>query len=533
MGAKVKGFWEKAKTLFLKIPRKIIIISAAVLAVVVIAAVVVINSRPYAVLVTDVSNDEAAAIMGILDEQGVTDYRLENGNTIMVREGQAVQLKAKLLAQGYPKTGFSYSPDEYYNKVGTFATAAEQRTAYLLWLSEKLSAVIRCFDGVRDATVDLNEGEDRSYVLDSGNVIEASASVAVDMREGEMLTADQASAIRNYVARAVKGLNVTNVTITDMAGNQYNDTELSSTSDLSALKLQLEQENNNKIRMEVLNVLAPLFGSDNVKVSVNCTVDVNRTVEDITTYTPPEGSVEGSGTGLLGSEVYDHSIVLGEGGAASGVPGTKNNSDLSQYVETYTPDGSEQELHTSGQNDYVTDSHVTRVERVAGYITDCMISVSVNSTTAGSVDVDALTTHIARAAGIADDAASAKISVLPWAFYDPEAPLPVDPGVPVVERWVIYAAAGGLAAFLLILFIVLIIRKKRKKRRLAHERNAVDEMLASIRIPEPETAGLDVMSLNTEKSMELRKDIRKFADENPEIAAQIIRSMLRGAEGNG
>ena len=30
--------------------------------------------------------------------------------------------------------------------------------------------------------------------------------------------------------------------------------------------------------------------------------------------------------------------------------------------------------------------------------------------------------------------------------------------------------------------------------------------------------------------MELRKDIREFADENPEIAAQMVKSWLRGGD---
>ena len=46
-------------------------------------------------------------------------------------------------------------------------------------------------------------------------------------------------------------------------------------------------------------------------------------------------------------------------------------------------------------------------------------------------------------------------------------------------------------------------------------------------------AGADVMSLQTEKSMELRKDIRQFANDNPEIAAQMVRGWLRGGEMNG
>ena len=40
------------------------------------------------------------------------------------------------------------------------------------------------------------------------------------------------------------------------------------------------------------------------------------------------------------------------------------------------------------------------------------------------------------------------------------------------------------------------------------------------------------MALQTEKSMELRKEVRQFASDNPELAAQLIRSWMRGGDDN-
>jgi flagellar M-ring protein FliF len=59
----------------------------------------------------------------------------------------------------------------------------------------------------------------------------------------------------------------------------------------------------------------------------------------------------------------------------------------------------------------------------------------------------------------------------------------------------------------------------------------VEEILAGAENVEP--VGADVMTIQTEKSLELRKSIRKFAEENPELAAQMIKSWLRGGEENG
>ena len=70
---------------------------------------------------------------------------------------------------------------------------------------------------------------------------------------------------------------------------------------------------------------------------------------------------------------------------------------------------------------------------------------------------------------------------------------------------------------------------------LEEAKKELDDMLAAAGFAPDVTApaGADVMSLQTEKSMELRKDIRQFANDNPEIAAQMGRGGLKGGEMNG
>ena len=88
------------------------------------------------------------------------------------------------------------------------------------------------------------------------------------------------------------------------------------------------------------------------------------------------------------------------------------------------------------------------------------------------------------------------------------------------------------------LIIILRVRsKKRKKKKLEEARQKeLDELMAAAglyREAEAPVSGANVMTLQTERSMELRKDIRQFTDDNPEIAAQMIRGWLRGGEDNG
>ena len=76
METKLKGYWEKTKTLLGKVSKKIWILTAVALALV-IAVVVLLNSnREYAVLVTGVSSEEASSIMSYLESLGATDYQI-------------------------------------------------------------------------------------------------------------------------------------------------------------------------------------------------------------------------------------------------------------------------------------------------------------------------------------------------------------------------------------------------------------------------------------------------------------------------
>ena len=540
MAEKAKAVLEKGKELLKKIPKFVFIVAGIIVVAVVVIAAVALNNKDYTVLFTGLGSEEASEIVTYLNDNGVTDYRVENNDTILVPEGQEAQLKAQLLMEGYPESGYSYST--YYDHVSALSTESERNTAYLLLLQDRMSAVVRNFDGVKDAVVNINQGEDRSYILDQNNMVDASASVFVTMEDtDDKLTDSQADAIRRLVARSVQGLEVESVEISDSMGHSYGgSTELDETTDLSALKLQLEEENNNKIRADILQVLEPLFGWENVAVGVNCTVDVNRSTEDSTTYTLPQGSQDGQG--LIGSEVYSNRIVRDEDETAGGTVGTETNADLPTYVEEeITPDGTEKEISTEGQNDYLNNSSTVHEERVAGTITDCMVSVSINTDTAGNVDVNQIRTHVARAAGITDEQAETRISILPRSFYTEggnqnqnglgdggefQLPIPVEVAV------AISAGLFLLLVFTIVMMIVLHRRRKRKEREAALAAAAAQQVIPmEIPMAEPQE-GADVMSLQTEKSMELRKDVRQFADDNPEIAAQMIRTLLKGG-GNG
>ena len=543
MNEKLKGLWEKVKETLKKVSKKVYIAAAVVLvALIAVIAVLAATHKPeYSVLFTGLSSSETSSVVTYLDSLGVTDYKVENRDTILVPTAQEESLKVRLLMEGYPQSGFAYDYSTYYENIGALSTESERRTAFLHDLQDKMSAVVRCFDNVKDATVDIGQGEDNSFILDSSKVTKTTASVLVEMDGAVKLTSQQAAAIRNYVAHAVEGLEIEAVYISDTMGNNYSTGGSMADSEASALKMQLEEEWENKIRTSVMQVLIPFYGEDNVRTSVNCTVDVSQKTVSSRDVFLPDYATDGStnGKGIIGSQVYSYYVTRPGNETVGGLVGSETNSDMPEYVEDLAdPNGTEEELGGDGQIDYDNSYEETVALYTAGYLTDCSISVSINAKEAGDIDVQSIRQHIARAAGIEGtvDAVTGveylndRISVVSAPFYEPPADpiIPVPPGLQI-ETWMLYAAGGALLLIIVLLIVIIsIVKKRRRKKREAEMEAALAKArLAQAGLIEMDE-GADVMDLQTEKSMELRRDIREFAENNPEIAAQTIKVWLRG-----
>lgn len=550
---KARELWGKVWGRLKKISKKIYIAAAAALVILAVILVIVLNNRPYATLVTGVSMDEMSSVLQLLDTWGVRDYKVENGDTILVPESQHSQLQARVLMENVFQSGQA----KYFDSLSSLSTNQERNAAILKDLEQDLRATIRNFENVKDATVHLTPGEDRGYILDSGNVVKAAAAVQVTMNGSHKLTTQQASAIRELVSNSLQGLEVSRVSITDTYGNTYSGGSLTADGDASALKMQLEEEQANKIRTQVMQVLAPAFGEDNVDVAVNCVVEVGNVTEDRVDVYLPEYAENGetNGRGIIGSLIYEWSYTRDGDETVGGVVGSEVNSDVpnpdfSQYVENNPNlDGREDAASAGGQIDYDNSRSEKHIITTAGYLKDCSVAVSINSTTAGNVDTAQWQQHIARAAGIygeideetGQEILGGRISVISYPFFRQEPEPGPDPNIITIAGiplWVLIAAGGGLLLFIILLVVILLARRRHRKKQEAEaeaQASEVDALLAAVGLSGQGTDGngADVMELQTEQSMQLRKDIRQFASDNPEIAAQMVRNWLRGGDDNG
>ena len=554
MGERVKQIGGKVKEFFSKMSKRVIVL-LILLAVAIVALIVGLGihraNQPYSVLFTGLSTSDMSAVLSYLSDHGVNDYKVQNNDTVLVRAAQEQELKAGILQQGYPTTGYAYTT--YLDNIGMLSSESDRKQLSLYDLQDQLSAVISRFDDVQSATVTLAMASDNRYIL-SDTVVDASAAVQVKLQPGKTLSNQLVSAIRNYVSHSVQGLSFSNVRIMDTEGNEASGSSDSAMlSDTADLKMALEAQVDSTTRSKILAVLEPLFGYNNLSVSVNSTVDVSHTYQEVLRYIEPEWAQDGSsgGQGIIGSWVWDSGIIRGDTENAGGVAGTSTNADLNEYVISRGDiTGNEQEIGTSGQRDYLVSTENTQSESQGGMVTDMMVAVAINSRVAenpSDINTRTLLPLVARAANISSEYEAEKIEIVVYPFFreEPEEePEEQDWLKSMMDRlppWALYAAIAGGVLFLILLTVALIVLRKIKKKKknkaeqvlqLQREQQLAQyapDMTVAALSPE-QGGGADIMDLNTEHSMELRRDVRQFAEDNPAIAAQMVKNWLRGSE---
>ena len=575
------GYLEKVRTTLGKISRKIWIIIGVCLAVVLAVIIFLIwsyTNRPYAVLIDQANNEEFSSVLTWLQDQGITDYKTEGSSTILVPTGQAATLKARLLQQQYSSANLSSSV--YFERVGALSTQRDREEASREDIERGLEAVIRQFNGVLSASVEVNFGEDNGYVLYKDNVVDASASILLTMQEGRLLSTDQANAIRNYVAHAIPNLKVDNVYLTDTIGNTYTDFSGAAGESDSILKLQVEEEIANRLRTQIVQALAKVYGGEeNVTVVVNPTVELgDKTVNSHDVKLPEfaQGGETG-GRGIIGSEYYIYSFLTPDEGAVGGVVGTTTNADLPTYVE---PGDAQAELQRilEEEANRIYDNSYEDVQMVihCATLTDVSVAVWVNGGVfddPSQINTDNVRNWAAAAANIQpvftdemtrEEYLNWKIWVNTDPFVDTSEPEPTSPYAPGtiwgIPYWVFIAAGVGLLVFVIVLTLILVLRGKKRKKEEAERQTLIETMIAAappgqiveigedgqpyyVNVDESgevvlddegnPVTGANVMDLHTDRSMELRQSIRDFVDENMEVAALLLKSWMKEGGENG
>ena len=565
MKERLLTIWQnvKEKTATLSGKTKKLIIGGVVFCILLSVGVAVwLNTRPYEVLFSELSSEEASEIIGKLQEDGVS-YKYQDDGTILVPAEQEEALKAQLVYEGYPNSGFTY--DLFTENVSLTSTESEKAHYQLLNLQERMGATIELFPNIKDAKVTIALGEDSRYVLNDKNKQEATVSATLITDNGQLIGEDEVRAIQRLMSKSIQGVDFENVAVICNGQDVTVEEEGKSQTLASELKLSLEKDIENKIRKEISNLLLPIYGQGHFQVSVKAEVDVNKKLREIINYSAENPD---KNTGVISNENTGWEINRDDA-ANGGVPGTETNSDIPVYTQIMS-DGSENYIGATGDIHYLVDQLKEQTEVQAGDLTDLSVAVIIDGQTLGGLTRDELISLVAKAAGIRQEVQNEKIEVLNAPFFNevveqPEQKTFQIAGFVLTQEQVMLIAAAAAGVLLLLIILIVVLLRRKKKKRLAEEAAEAERIAAEeAAMQEAELQRLkeeallrneavarqmgqvadmegwdamdfneDLLNLKNERGMELKNKIRGFTEENPEIVAQLLKRWLKGDEQDG
>lgn len=219
-----------------------------------------------------------ADMMAVLDAEGVP-YRLHpDSGQVLVPSDRLGRVRMLLAAKGV--TAQLPAGLELMDKSDPLGVSQfVQDIRFRRGLEGELARSIGTLDAVESARVHLSMPRSTSFVLGDGE--KASASVVLALKPGRKLAPEQIAAIVNMVAGSVSSLDVQRVSLVDQAGNL-----LSSRVDLSqgfdaVGGGDAARRHQDATLANVRELLAPVLGADNFKVSVTAEVREDRIDETV------------------------------------------------------------------------------------------------------------------------------------------------------------------------------------------------------------------------------------------------------------
>jgi flagellar M-ring protein FliF len=236
------------------------------------------------VLFSEMSMQDANAVIKDLDARGIRYETRGDGQTILVPRSDMARIRMDLATKGLPSGGgVGY---EIFDKGDAFlSTSFVQGINHLRALEGELSRTIRTIGRVEAARVHLVMPERRLFERDREP---PRASIVLKLR-GD-LEAAQVRAARHLVASAVEGLKPERVSIVDERGRLLAD---GAQGDLAATGIAVDEKQANlerRLRGQVEEIVAGVVGPGRARVQVAAERDLNR-IESRSESFDPESRV--------------------------------------------------------------------------------------------------------------------------------------------------------------------------------------------------------------------------------------------------
>lgn len=301
----------------------------------------------YSVLFENTSAADSALIIQQLEKDKVK-YKILNEGTILVPNADVYRERISVASLGIlkdGKVGF-----EIFDKQEFGATDAEQKVKFQRALEGELARTIESLAPIKKAIVRIAIPKETLFTERS---MPPSASIVLNLKDGQSLNLKQITGIKNLVAAAVANLKPEQVKIVSEDGAPLGEEDGEYDSDQITQQIKYKRDAEQGLEEKIINVLSPIVGgSDKVVAKVTIDFDFARKDSQSETFDPnsvarSEQNVEEKRQGSKEAEVQ-------------GVPGAVSNIGPVEGLQ----DGKMKELYSksSSTTNYEISKKVERVK---------------------------------------------------------------------------------------------------------------------------------------------------------------------------
>ena len=504
------GIWKKLNT-----TQKITISSIVLITFIFIIVLAIYNSRPvYIPLFKGLSEENAGLVTQKLSSIGVKYKAGPNGTILIPQSANVYDVRMKLASSGVlAGTGKGF---EIFEKAPLGETAFEKQVKYQMALQNELERSIMTLDPIEYARVHIipTKYAYRPY----GEQPKPTASIVVKVKLGQTLTSSQVKAIMNLVSAAVENLKPEDVRVIDtksrdLSANIAVTTAGEEASTKFALKRKIEQYYAGKVQ----HSLERVYGIDNVVVLADVTLDWQAIQSEAKTYT-----ASNKGKGIPVSELVESEYAKGSSSLPKGEVGTQSNIPPGTY-KSLQATGTELSRSKTVINYDVNELYQKIINDKKGEITHKGITVFLNigNQPAGvATDVSLLKKAVVTAADATTDD---KVEIIPTRFndtYEKEVKAEMEKirRKKAMQQLLILLSIVGIVFVISFYYLFMKWKKIREQKKLQEMERKLKEEAAK--------AEEKVLTEEERELVKRQEDIRKAAQKNPELVAELVKIWL-------
>lgn len=540
MKDKLSAFWNGFKSKWSSLAKNLRIFIITALAVVAVGAIVltiILNQKGYTAIYTGLDSEECSQIASAINDLGVTDVKIGTDGSISVPSDQSDNIRMQLSIQGYPKSTFNF--DVWNNGIGIWSTDTEKKVLQIQQLQTHLMKAINTISAVKNSYVIITMPENSNYVI-STNDEEPRVSVKLDLKSGATLSAEQVEGIYALVLNSLPGLEREYISILDTDGKLLDGQNSVVEEDvLYQSRLNFQEQMQNLLKSQLDETLRKLYKDYTINVNVKLNYDNSKS--EYTIYTPSIAE-DGTSGGMIQSSTKNEG--WGGIGSLSGVVGTTSNSDISPNYPTIEGDGDNEYYYQNSITvNRLVNTEIRQLEKNGYSVDRITAAITVDQINMLEADKEQLREVIAFAIGT--DIANVTVANYPFVINGGNSS---SGGNNIIRGgnvdWTVYIIILlGLVVLALLIVAILTGNAKKKKRARAKAKAAAAQAAAQAAQEsaalsfEPQTQPAEEFNIqhldeydDASKSAVLKKEIKEFSHTNPDVVAQLIRSMMKNGE---